>query len=230
MKSMTISKRISCVVFAGVLAVATLTGCGKNNKEAALATINGFLSEAQAGNLTGAADYATEDLMKQIGWSEDDIKEFEDEFYDTLGGAAAVGDVTEIPGGKDSIDKLVDKVKNTALSSYEVDAESYTEKDGVGTTTVKVTRMPDNVSVSVMNSAQSEAISLAQDISAQYIADHPEITEMTDDVMKDLYSERVPALVDLIIEKYDEIEPKSETWYIQTEEVDGKTVIKDILV
>lgn len=219
------AKRVTGIVLAAALMITTCTACGANHKEDAISCTDSFLKTAQSGDVVGAGAYATEDVMKDLSWTQEDLDSLKDVYVSAFL-PSDMDSLKELPEIEESLNSMIKKLASLQLKSYEIDEAAYEEKDGVCTVSANITGLSDSSVSTVLTSAITDVTTEAQDLFSTYMQEHPEVTEMTqEELYTALYTEFMPKIMDLIIEKLDAADADNLTWKFQLEEQDGKMVI-----
>ena len=222
-------KRSIGVIAAASFLAATMIGCGTGNKDAAITCADHFLKTAESGDLAGCSDYATEEALKDMGWSKDDIKKLKEDSFSSFLPSSDMEYLTEIPEIKDSVDTLVEKLQNTEVRSYVLNSSTYTEKDGVGTVKATVKGLTKDSLNEIEENLSDDMEEESTQLVDNFLSEHPEVTDMSEeDMYSTLYKELFPKLIGMINEKIDEAEGTEQSWTITLEKKDGNMIITKV--
>lgn len=129
-------KKFLCIIAAlALLLIFPLSGCGGSDDTAEIeATVNGFMTAMQEGDLEGMKEYADPAIFEENGSLSEfsTIENMDEELAEAVGvDVSALSDTT-----KDAVNKYVNKMLQNLVTAYEITEVTETD-DGIGK--VKVT-------------------------------------------------------------------------------------------
>ena len=223
------ARKASGLLLAAALVISTFTACGGAGNDEVISTTESFLSAAQSADLTAAANYATPEVIDQLGWSDEDINDVINDFYAAIAGyGISEEELMAIPEVEESVDAFISKIKTSLVSSYEIDKASVKNNNGVSEIKATVNTFSENDFYSLLD---DELINEITEFSTNYAKEHE--AEMTDASAEDQYSQLYTALVPFVMDKMTaSLESlagsREESWGMTLEKKDGKLLVTGV--
>ncbi len=221
------AKRALGLITVAALVVSCFTGCSSVKDEDVIATADNFLASAEAQSLETVSNYASDEAIDTIGWSDDDINAVINDLFIAIGGYGISEDeLLAIPEVQDAVNELVSKYKTVLVLSHTVN-NKVTKKDKEYHATASVTGFSEEDFYTLLD---DDLILEVEEFSSNYAKEHAD--EISSDSEQGMYKALVPFLMEKLTERLNTVtsslEPK--TWDLTVQKVDGKLVVTNVTI
>ena len=243
------NKTTTSIFKAGFLALSmsflliSSTGCGQpKHKEEATACATQFLDAAQNGDFTEAGNHASETVMKNLSWSEEDRKDTLDSFYSSMLASSSTVDQDELeklrqePEIQEQENRLLEIEYQNEVITYQIDDDAYAEDSNTSYVTVNVTSSDyDEYDVTgLLSEAMDKFMKEAESFANTFPNKHPEMMELPEDELEyEIMKELIPKFLNITTEEFTQLgngKTKTENWRLVIEQDSGNMKITDILL
>lgn len=206
-------KKFFGFVIATSLFISVLTGCGSVASDEITGTVDKFLSAAMDADLDTAGKYASDEVIEQLGWSEDDINDFLNDIFTAIAGyGVSEEELMAIPEVEASVNAFSDKLKESFVTSYIVDSASTGKSDAGYVVKASVATVSEEDFYGLLD---DELISEVSEFSSKYASEHAgdAASSSEAEMYTNLYRALVPFLMNKMTDSLDDLAGTDEaTW------------------
>ena len=219
-------KKLFGLVMTVSLAISLFAGCGSIKNDEIIGTVDNFLSAAQEADLDTAGNYATDEVIEQLGWSDDDIKEFLSDIFAAIAGyGVSEEDLMAIPEVEAAVNVFSDKLKDSFVTSYIVDSASVSKTAAGYEVKASVATVSEEDFYGLLD---DELITEVSEFSSKYASEHAQdaADDPEDEMYTNLYKALVPFLMNKMTASLDDLAGSDEsTWIFTLDKEGGKLLI-----